>query len=183
MPEDPDLTELQSVFEAKVAEELRQADRIAPGSDVVRFRGSVLATVLCVKGLPGPAEVSGGAAVSGADGEAALKGLAALGYEEDDVAFVLSRPDPSLAHDRLIARLARVIEAVDPTVVLALDQTAATDVFEAVDVAAAKPGVAVRASGRRVVALDGLEASLGDEGAKKRIWRQMKSAAPEGPIF
>ena len=46
---------------------LGAADALAPGSDIVASGGGLLAQVALVKGLPGPAEAAGGAALSGVD--------------------------------------------------------------------------------------------------------------------
>jgi hypothetical protein len=136
-----------------------------------------------VKGSPGPAEASGGAAFSGVDGEAAVKALTALGYSEDDLYFTLSRPETGIDSSRLIARLRAQIEAVDPALVLAVDTAAADDVAAAFGVARPSWGREVQALGRRIVAVDGLEASLTDRARKRRVWEQLKSARAEGPVY
>lgn len=142
-----------------------------------------MAEVLVVKGLPGPAEASGGAAFSGADGEAAAKALAALGYTEGDLYFTLSRPSSGNDAERLAARLRAQIEAVDPLLVLAVDSAAAADVAAAFGIKQPKWGSEVRVLGRRIVAVDGLEDSLTDPARKRRVWEQLKAARAEGPVY
>ena len=179
------LTPLQvrGVFEARARAELAAADALAPGSDAVAWSGSLFADVVAVKGLAGPAEASGGAALTGADGEAARKALIALGWAEDAIFATLSRPEPGLSAERRSDRLRLQIEAVDPTLVLALDAEAAADIAEAFGIAQPAFGDEARVLGRRIVAVDGLEASLGDPARKKRVWRQLQAAKAEGPVY
>jgi uracil-DNA glycosylase len=175
--------EICALQEARAGAELSAADRLAPGSDAVAARGAVLAEVAIVKGSPGPAEASGGAAFSGADGEAAVKALAALGYDERDLFFTLSRPATGVKTVRLAARLRAQIEAVDPSLILAVDGTAAADVAAAFGIDRPSWGREVRVLGRRIVAVDGLEDSLTDSARKRRVWEQLKAARAEGPVY
>jgi hypothetical protein len=146
-----------SPFDAKARAELLQADASAPGSDVVPWSGAVLAEVALVKGLSGPAEVSGGAALSGPDGEAAGKALVALGWPDGSWFATVSRSEPDIDAARRAARLRLQLEAVDPLVVIALDETAAADVAEAFELPRpAAPGHPVTAYGRRLVTVQGL---------------------------
>ncbi len=174
--------DIRIAFAAKVRAEVAAADALAPGSDAVPVRGNPLARVLVLKGLPGPAEASGGAAVSGGDGEAIVKALVALGYRDDDAFFALTRPEPSASADRRVARVAALVEAVDPLVVVALDAEAAEDISAAVG-ARVQPGAPGEVMGRRYVVVDGLEASLGDVRRKGKVWQQLQAAAPAGPIY
>ena len=174
--------DVRRVYSAKVMAEVAAANGMAPGSDAVAVRGNPLARVLVLKGLPGPAEVSGGPAVSGADGEAVVKALVALGYRDDDAFFALTRPESAASLERRVARVKALVEAVDPLVVIALDEQAAQDLSAAVG-AAITSSTPVDVMGRRCVAVDGLEASLGDQRRKAAVWRQLKAAAPPGPIY
>lgn len=175
---------LGEAFEAKARAELAAADALAPGSDVVAWSGTLLPHVALVKGAPGPAEASGGAALSGPDGEAAAKALVALGWPEDSWFATLSRPDLDLEPERLVARLKLVLEAVDPIVIVALDPVAAGDVASALGCDGLAPaGAPVIVAGRRVIAVEGFEASLADESRKRVIWAQLKQAAPPGPVY
>jgi hypothetical protein len=175
--------EICALHTARSRAELVSADALAPGSDAIGWRGALVAQVVVVKGLPGPAEASGGAALSGADGEAAIKALVALGYAEDELFFTLSRPTREACAERLAARLRAQIEAVDPSLILALDGRAAADVAAAFGVEQPTWGREVRVLGRRIVAVEGLEASLTDPARKRRVWEQMKAAHPEGPVY
>ena len=176
-------TQTRGLFEDRARAELAAADATAPGSDVVAWRGALLAQVAVVKGLPGPGEASGSAAVSGADGDAAVKALERLGWSAEDAFFTLSRPEPGLSPEQRGERLRLQLEAVDPALILALDVEAAEDVALAFGIERPAAGVAVRVLGRRVVAVDGLEASLGDPKRKARVWGQMQPARPEGPAY
>lgn len=174
---------LRTLFEAKVRAELALADAAAPGSDTVRWSGEVLASVAAVKGRPGPAEASGGAALSGADGDALIRALEALGWAPPVAFATLSRPADGIDESALTERLRLQIEAVDPRVVIALDEVAAADLSTAFGIRSLDVGEAVMASGRRFVAVGGLEAALGDERTKRMVWRQLKNAAPDGPVY
>jgi hypothetical protein len=178
-------TELREAFEGKARAELAAADALAPGSDIVGWRGCLVPVVAVVKGYPGPAEASGGPAVSGADGEAISKALERLGYDSSQVFYTLSRPAPDVGAEQREARLRAQIEAVDAPLVIALDREAAQDLAHAYGASAPPPGVAVRIAGRRFVACDGLESALGtaDATVKARLWEQLTAAAPEPPVF
>ena len=175
--------QVRALFETRAKAELAAADSLAPGSDIVAYSGALLAAVALVKGLPGPAEASGGAALSGADGEAARKALVALGWADDAIFATLSRPEPGLPAEQRGDRLRMQLEAVDPALVVALDAEAAADLAEAFGVPVPAFGAEMRVLGRRIVAVDGLEASLGDAGRKKRVWTQLQAAKAEGPVY
>jgi hypothetical protein len=175
--------QVRGVYEARARAELAAADALAPGSDAVAWSGALLAEVAAVKGLAGPAEASGGAALSGADGEAARKALVALGWADDAIFATLSRPEPGISAERRSDRLRLQIEAVDPKLVLALDAEAAADIAEAFGIALPGFGEEARVLGRRIVAIDGLEASLGDAARKMRVWSQLQAAKAEGPVY
>lgn len=174
---------LRALHLGRARAELAAADRLAPGSDRVAPRGALLAEIAAVKGLPGPAEASGGAAMSGADGEALRKALEALGWPEDAVFYTLSRPEPGMEPERVSDRLRLQLEAVDPRVVIALDGVAAADIANAFGCAEPMPGTQVRVLGRQIVAVSGFEDSLADPKTKQRVWAELKHAKPEGPVF
>ena len=178
-----DSASVKRVFETRAKAELAAADALAPGSDAVAWRGALLADVAVVKGAPGPAEASGMPALSGADGDAAVKALEKLGYAADALFFTLSRPEPGLSPEQRAERLRSQIEAVDPQLVIALDSRAAEDVAVAFGIAAPRFGEIVEVLGRRVLAVDGLEASLGDEAHKRRVWKQLQAGRPTGPVY
>ncbi len=174
---------MRSAYEAKADAELAVADRLVPGADRVSSAGSSEARVMLVKGLPGPAEESGGPALSGADGAAIAKALEALGFDPNDTFSTLSRAEPGSDEQRVVARLQMQIEAVDPVHIVALDETAASDVAAACSIRALKPGRPVRAGGRNVLAVAGFEASLSSPEDKKRVWAQLKTLVPEAPVW
>ena len=177
--------DLRFLYEEKARAELTAADALAPGSDTVGWQGCLTPAIAVVKGLPGPAEAAGGAALSGADGDAVLKALEKLGHDPAQVFFTLSRPDAGLTAEARLARLRAQIEAVDAPLVIALDAEAAEDLARAHSAPTMPFGQPVRVAGRRIVACDGLEAalSLGDERSKLRVWKQLSAAVPEPPIF
>ena len=163
----------------KAEAEIAAADALAPGSGRIRSVGDTLAEIVLVKGLPGPDDRSAGRVLAGADGDAADKALEALGLAPERFA-VCSRPGRSGAAVRA-ERLALIIEAVDPSIVVALDPQASSDVALAFGVNAITSGEPLRLRGRTVLALDGLEASLADERLKRRVWRQLQALAPAKP--
>jgi hypothetical protein len=175
--------EIRALHEARARTELSAADGLAPGSDSVAWRGALIAHVAVVKGLPGPAEASGGASLSGGDGEAAVKALSALGWAEGDLFFTVSRPQLGVGAKRLTARLRAQIEVVDPLLIVATDAEAADDVAAAFGIARPTWGREVWVLGRRFVAVDGLEASLTDPARKRRVWEQLKAARVQGPVY
>jgi len=174
---------LRALHEARAKAELVAADRLSPGSDRVSVRGALLAEVAVVKGLPGPAEATGGSAMSGADGEALHKALEALGWSSEGVFFTLSRLEPGVDRERASDRLRLQLESVDPLVIIALDSEAAADIAEAFGCEVPRPGRQLRVLGRRIVAVSGFEASLSDPKAKQRVWAELKHAKPEGPVY
>lgn len=163
------------------------------------WAGDPLAEVLCLKGIPGPAELAGGAVCSGTDGDALAKAVIALGYDEGAWAAVdVTRLDAQ--------GLRVVIEAIDPQAILTLDGPAREAFVRACSVAESRSpasegaeapgdsassgasitrprsaddlpfGVAVRVGGRVVVAIDRFETSLADDSKKRISWHQMKAA-------
>lgn len=174
---------IERAYVAKAQAELRAADLVAPGSDCVPWGGSPIAELALVKGLPGPAEAAGGAALSGPDGDAALKAAERLGYRPDAVFFTLSRSQPSLGRAERGERLRLQLEAVGATTVVALDREAAVDLAEAFTCDELPLGKEVRSLGRRLIAVDGLEASLTDAVRKRVVWAQLQPARRQGPSY
>ncbi len=178
-----DAADIERIYADKARAELAAADRVAPGSDGIPWSGDVFAEVVLVKGEPGPAEVAGGAALSGPDGAAARKALEALGFDPGSMFATVARPEAGVDPVQARERLAMQVEAVDPTVVVALDAVAATEIAAAFGLEAFPFGARTYADGRQFVAVDGLEASLADEGAKRRIWRQMRAIEVRPPAL
>jgi len=166
---------LRELYEAKATAEIAQAERLLPGVDIVASSGNSLARTMLVKGQKGPAEESGDAALSGEDGVAARKVLEALGMDPQDVFAILSRPvtDPDL--DLVAQRVRGLIEAVDPIIVIALDDQAAVDLAAAFTLEGLAFGMPETVFGRTLLAVDGLEASLGDESHKRKVWKQFRT--------
>ncbi len=174
---------VRRLHEQRARAELDQADRACPGSDVVASAGDVLAEVLLLKGLPGPAEAAGGDALSGADGEAVSKALEALGWSPAHSFRALSCPSADLDPALRAKRVRLLVEAVDPRVVIALDELAASDLARAYEIAPLRAGAEVQVAGRRLVAVGGFEASLNDPRRKKVAWSQLRVATPRGPSY
>ena len=72
-------------------------------------------------------------------------------------------------------RIRMLVEAVDPSVVIALDMVAAVDLAAALEIDPLCAGVPRAWGGRTVLAVEGLEASLVDDDLKRRVWRQLKA--------
>lgn len=128
--------------------------------------GNALGSLLVVKGIPGPAEQQGGPAFSGEDGAALEKAFQALGYGED--AWLGVHLDPPGREALDAGALSRIASAMTPRALIACDKEAA-----ALCKAAHLDGF----QGPRVyVELEGFEASLADDAAKKREWAALKAA-------
>lgn len=178
-----DSAALITAYENKTRAELAGADALMPGADRVAWSGAFGARVMAVKGLSGPAEESGGPALSGEDGVALRKALSALGFDPEAVFATLSRPVPDTDPEVIARRLRAQVEAVEPRAIVALDGEAAQDVASALGIRIPDFGQVVVGLGRRIVAVDGLEASLSDESRKAQVWQQLKVLTPAGPIW
>lgn len=165
---------LAQAYRAKARAELERADAIAPGA--VAWWGDELAEIVAVKGLASEADLEAGRAGAGEE-EPLRKALDVLGLAGSAVLFTVARPGARISARRVRARLALQVESVDPRIVLALDAEAAVAIAEALGTQPLPPGRPVTRQGRLYVALDGFEASLGDEARKKRVWAQLKALA------
>jgi hypothetical protein len=174
---DLDARALQALYDAKALAEERGADALLPGA--VRSDGDLQARVLLLKGEPSAADVSAGRALAGPDRDAAVAALTALGIDTASVLAVCSRPGAGGAADGAAPRLARYLEAADPALAVALDAAAAADLAAAAGLPALPFGEPVSVQGRTLLAVDGLEASLADEGRKRAVWAQFKALARE----
>lgn len=170
-----DAATIRAAHVARVAAELAAADRLSPGSDAVASTGAPFAEVMLVKGLRGPAEESGGAALSGADGAAVDLALEALGYSPARAFRTLSRPEPGEDAGSRAERLRLQLEAVDPEVIIALDAAAAEDLAEAIGIPPLQVGTPRQALGRTLLAVSGFEASLASEKSKAKVWTELRT--------
>lgn len=166
---------LRALFEAKARAELERADAALVSSEPVPWSGDPLGRVFAVKGAPDPEDADAGRAFAGPDGEALRKGIAALGLSAGTIFFTVARPARAATDEAVRARLALQLEAVDPSIVVATDAAAATDLAAVVGADRLDPGKPTACSGRRVLALEGLRASLADASLKRRVWAQMKA--------
>lgn len=153
--------------------------------------GNGFPRVLLLKGEPGPAELAGGALLSGPDGAALGAALSRLGYADDGWAACSAflRTDSADADARVLeaggfcradpADLSWAIEVFDPELVIALDSEVARALVEAWELDEPfSPGTVTRVRGRRVLVLDGFEASLADSKAKQLSWACLKQVPP-----
>jgi hypothetical protein len=176
-----DVARIDRLYREKARAEIAAADREVRGASAVAYSGDELADVLLVTGVPSAADAEAGRALAGAAGEAIGKALDALGLSPRRGA--LSSRAGSGSGPARARRLSLAIEAVDPRVVVALDADAAADLARAFDVPALAPGAPVTVRGRVALATDDFAASLGDERAKRRVWRELKAleaAVPNG---
>lgn len=170
---------LDRMFREKVRAEIAAAEHVGGEPPAVRAYGDELAEVLLLKGEPGADDLKSGRALAGPDGEAADKALDALGLPVER--FGLCTRVPEVGDGERALRVRMVIEAIDPSVVIALDPCAARDLAEALGIDPLVAGVARAWRGCTLLAVDGLEASLDDEGLKRRVWRQLKALAEAEP--
>ena len=168
----------------------------------VRMTGSAFSPVLLVKGELNGDELTGAELLSGADGKALRAALSAMGWEPQDfcaLSAVAGEGDPAIADgpragEPLAVEVFReAVEALDPEAVVLLDEVAAQVMREAYadalaiiedfDTAMLGPGLVAPVLGRRVLALDGFEASLGDPAQKQRMWAYLKQLPPLGAPY
>lgn len=168
----------------------------------VRICGNAASPVVLVKGELNADEAAGADVLAGADGTALRAALERLGYAPEDFCALAAVAGPyeegaaprTVAGDPLPAELFReALEALDPEAVVLLDDTAAAlmrDAYaeelariEQFEVAMLTPGLVARVLGRRVLALDGFEAALGDVRAKQRMWAYLKQIPPLGAPY
>lgn len=167
----------------------------------VVMAGNAFSPIVLVKGSLNDEERTGAVLLSGADGTALRAALGAIGYAPEDfcaLASVAGEADVSeraAEPDRpLPSEIFReALEALDPEAVILLDDAAADVMREAYadalvaiedfDTAMLKPGLVAHVLGRRVLALDGFEASLGDPKEKQRMWAYIKQLPPAGAPY
>jgi hypothetical protein len=169
-----DAERVQRRFEAKARAELKDADAAMGVPVVVASAGDPLGVVVLAKGLPEAADRTARRVLAGSDGEAAVKALEALGLDPHAVWAVCTRPVEAEPVARA-RRLELVVEAVDPRLVIALDDEAAEDLAAAFGLKTLVPGRSVSVRGRTLGAVGGLSASLADAGAKAQVWERLKA--------
>lgn len=167
----------------------------------VVMAGSAFSPIVLVKGSLNDEERTGAVLLSGADGTALRAALGAIGYAPEDFCALASVAGESDISERaaepdrpLPSEVFReALEALDPEAVILLDDAAAdamrdayADALVAIedfDTAMLKPGLVAHVLGRRVLALDGFEASLGDPKEKQRMWAYIKQLPPAGAPY
>ena len=158
---------------AKALAEVDSAESILGGG--TPSHGDLTAQTMLVKGAAGPAEEAGGPALSGEDGVAVRKAIAALGLQDDRLYSTMSRPVVDCTPDAVVARLRALVVAVDPEIIIALDETASSDLKIALELPDLKSGDLQMWHGVVVLSVEGFERSLGDAGLKRRVWSQMQA--------
>lgn len=171
--------DVRRLYEAKCRAELEAADALVPGAKAVAGRGDLLAEAVVLKGAPGAADRRAKVAVAGPEGEAASKALAALGFDPATLWFACTFAGSGDAAARA-RRVRLTVEAFDPSVVVALDEAAAADLAAAFGLRALAPGKPEAVLGRTLLAVGGLEASLGDPAAKAKVWAHFKALEGAG---
>ncbi|WP_368133683.1 hypothetical protein [Collinsella bouchesdurhonensis] len=165
----------------------------------VRMEGNAFSPIVLIKGDLNEEERAGGALLGGADGTALRASCTAIGYAPEDfcalAAVAGEGDDPALTLGATLPTevFREALEALDPEVVLLLDAAAAdlmretyADALVAIDdfdTAMLKPGLVAHVLGRRVLALDGFEAALGDKREKQRMWAYIKQIGPAGAPY
>lgn len=175
MPDRDGEIDAAATWRAKVEAEVEQAESLL-SQDSRLSTPPAFSAVLVVKGRPSDADVAAGRVLSGDDGDAIRKALAALGIEGEPFCAA-SRPahEADASPDAVARRLRLLAEAVEAEAVLALDDVAAQDVARAFGLEALQPGVPVEVLGRTVLATDDFSAALADEASKRVVWRQLKT--------
>lgn len=190
----------RDVRAARVAAASRELESLSARG--VRMDGDGFSPIVLVKGELNEEERSGGELLSGADGRALRAALLRLGYAPEDfcaLATVAGEGEPGVvpvraAGDPLPPELFReALEALDPEAVVLLDAAAVATMREAyadalvsierLEEAMLEPGVVARVLGRRVLALGGFEAALGDPADKQRVWAYLKRLPPLGAPY
>ena len=164
-----------ALYEAKALVELADANALA-GVAAGGWSGDPLGAVALVVGTETSTDNDESGILPAGLHEAAGKALGALGFEEGSAFEIASRPREAEPGARA-ARLRLALEAVDATLVLALDPLAADDLAAAFGLHGLEPGKPVRAAGRVLGSTGDFAASLGDVRAKGRVWAAMRSVA------
>jgi len=164
---------LREVFADKAGAELVAADLLMGEVGVIPSDGSCLPEILALKGDPGPVDLEERRALAGEDGTALRSALSALGLGDQPLLCVVTRAEGAKP-DMVVARLGLLLEAADPHYVLVLDREARDDLVHMLGIEELEFGQPRVVAGRVLVAVDGLEASLGDQRCKTIVWNQMK---------
>lgn len=168
----------------------------------VRMTGNATSSIVLVKGELNQEELAGGDLLAGNDGAALRAALTRLGWPPEDVCCLAAVAGEGETGGHAVADTGELLpvevfrealEALDPEAVVLLDNTAAHAMREAYgdalaqieqfDEAMLKPGLVAHVLGRRVLALDGFEASLASPREKQRMWAYLKQLPPLGAPY
>ena len=108
---------------------------------------------------------------------AAVAALTALGYAESELAFV------AVGDGTGSDAVRTVLDVLDPESVITVDSGGADAVVAALPAATGGDDALRVASGRRIVHLGDLAASLGSETTKREVWKRFKLVSPRGPVY
>lgn len=168
----------------------------------VRMEGNAFSPIVLIKGELNAEEQGGGVLLAGDDGTALRSALSAIGWAPEDFCALSAVSGagekgvtPVIVPGEVLppALFREALEALDPEAVVLLDDAAANAMREAYadalaiiedfNTAMLKPGLVAHALGRRVLALDGFEAALGDAAEKQRMWAYLKQLPPLGAPY
>ena len=174
-----------------VREEFLEKEKVELGDLAeagVVMAGNAFSQALLLKGEP---ERGDAKLLEGPDGAALRAALKALGYAPEDWVG-LSTCDAE-GYPLVPGTLRLAITTLDPSTVIAIDESAAAALreayadelvdLEALEAAALMPGVLARILGMRVMNLGGFEESLADPKAKQVMWARLKTLPPEGEPY
>jgi len=174
-----DADEVRSAYEAKAVAELADADALT-GAPAGSWSGPALgARIAFLVGHAAAAKPQ--ALMDERTLDAVTKAAEAFGAG-DAIFAAATRTDGAADAAALAARLRLLIEAADPSVVIALDPDAASDLAAAFGLEELRPGAPVHLLGRALGAVGDFAASLDDAGAKTRAWTAMKATAALGGL-
>ena len=147
--------------------------------------GNAFSSVMFVKGEEGPAERAGGELLSGVDGKALRAALIKLGYAPEDWVAVAANVSSVVFR--------QAIAALDPSTLIACDETAAGAIRDAfandlcalavLEDALLLPGRVVQVAGMRMLNLGGFEAALASDTKKQLMWAYLKQIPPLGEPY
>ena len=150
---------------------------------IAYLSGNFYASILAIKGSPGQAEQAGARPFSGNDGPALDKAFGRLGWgfgSQDTRTWIGVLLAPPGLPVLTAQQLQLLCEIIDPLTLVALDEQAhiaLRDAFARTETGLMSgfvPGTETTALGRHLVSVEGFEGALHDEGAKQKVWAQLK---------
>jgi len=149
--------------------------------------GNPLASLVVIKGIPGPREAAGDKPFSGQDGLALDKAFGRLGWgfgsQSTRMWFGIAL-SPASAPTLSPQSLRSICELIDPLTIVALDDKARLACIEAFSqaeegfLADFTSGRQTWVLGRHLISVAGFEAALDDDAQKQKVWAQLKRCVP-----